>query len=428
MVNDYISSVLKWLLLILQFVFLIQHRADSASIVKYLPGFDGPLPFELETGYIGIGEKDEVQLFYYFIKSERNPEEDPLLLWLSGGPGCSAISGLLLENGPLAMKLDVYNGTVPPLVSTTYSWTKPVGTGFSYSSTHLVNKPSDSGEAKRIHEFLQKGYVLGNPVTERKIDDNHRIPYAHGMALISDELYESLKRICKGEYTYVDPLNTKCLELIDEYHKCIDGLNLYSILQPWCKTENPDCYHRVDSASIVKYLPGFDGPLPFELETGFDEVQLFYYFIKSERNPEEDPVLLWLSGGPGCSAISGLLLENGPLAMKLDVYNGTLPSLVSTTYSWTKPVGTGFSYSRTHLVNKPSDSGEAKRIHEFLQKGYVLGNPVTDGKIDSNHAILYAHGMAFISDEPYEGGGHTPEYKPDESSIMFQRWINGQPL
>ena len=32
-----------------------------------------------------------------------------------------------------------------------------------------------------------------------------------------------------------------------------------------------------------------------------------------------------------------------------------------------QPVGTGFSYSRTSLHNKPSDSGEAKRIHEFLQ-------------------------------------------------------------
>ncbi|CAF2064575.1 unnamed protein product [Brassica oleracea var. botrytis] len=36
MVNDYVSSVLKWLLLFLQLVFLIQN-ADSASIVKYLP-------------------------------------------------------------------------------------------------------------------------------------------------------------------------------------------------------------------------------------------------------------------------------------------------------------------------------------------------------------------------------------------------------
>ena len=28
---------------------------------------------------------DDVLLFYYFVESERNPREDPLLLWLSGG-------------------------------------------------------------------------------------------------------------------------------------------------------------------------------------------------------------------------------------------------------------------------------------------------------------------------------------------------------
>ena len=33
-----------------------------------------------------------------------------------------------------------------------------------------------------------------------------------------------------------------------------------------------------------------------------------------------------------------------------------------------QPVGSGFSYSRTPLVDKVSDTGEVKRIHEFLQK------------------------------------------------------------
>ncbi|KAF8047511.1 hypothetical protein N665_2990s0004 [Sinapis alba] len=152
---------LKLLLLLL---FLLPH-VDSASIIRHLPGFEGPLPFVLETGYIGIGEAEEVQLFYYFIKSERNPEEDPLLLWLSGGPGCSSLSAFLLENGPLTIKLDGYNGGIPSLVSTTYSWTKianviyldqPVGSGFSFSKTPCVDIPSDTGEAKRVHEFLQK--------------------------------------------------------------------------------------------------------------------------------------------------------------------------------------------------------------------------------------------------------------------------------
>ncbi|CDY11113.1 BnaC06g23650D [Brassica napus] len=305
MAKDYVSSILKYLLLHL--VFLSQQHADSASIVKFLPCFEGPLPFELETGYIGVGEEEEVQLFYYFIKSERKPEEDPLLLWLSGGPGCSSIHGLLFENvGPLTMKLEVYNETLPSLVSTTYSWTKPVGTGFSFS-TQLVDTPSDSGEAKRIHEFLHKwlgkneefilnpfyvggdsysgkvvpavvqeiskgmyghrgnmmddtcnhqcfkppinlqGYVLGNPVTGSEVDLNSRIPFAREMTLISDELYESLKKSCKGKYVNVDPGNTECLKLVEEYNKCTKTVNPYLISEPLCETETPDCY-------IYRYL------------------------------------------------------------------------------------------------------------------------------------------------------------------------------
>ncbi|XP_019101295.1 PREDICTED: serine carboxypeptidase-like 9 isoform X4 [Camelina sativa] len=293
------SLILKFLLLLL---FFLSHHAYSGSIIKFLPGFDGPLPFELETGYIGIGEEEEAQLFYYFIKSENNPKEDPLLLWLNGGPGCSSLTALLSEIGPVALKSEVYNGSVPSMFSTTYSWTKvaniifldqPVGAGFSYSRTSL-DKTSDTNEVKMIHEFLQKwlskhpqfisnpfyatgdsyagmivpvlvdeiskgnyiccnppinlqGYVLGNPITHDQVELDYRIPFVHGMSLISDELYQSLKRFCKGNYYNVDPRNTKCLKVVQEYHKCTDKINIHHILFPNCDdtiTQNiaPDCF------------------------------------------------------------------------------------------------------------------------------------------------------------------------------------------
>nr|POE69776.1 serine carboxypeptidase-like 1 [Quercus suber] len=75
----------------------VANLVASQSIIKNLPGFSGDLPFKLETGYVGVGDLDEVQLFYYFIESERSPEDDPLVLWLNGGPGCSALSGLMYE-------------------------------------------------------------------------------------------------------------------------------------------------------------------------------------------------------------------------------------------------------------------------------------------------------------------------------------------
>jgi carboxypeptidase C (cathepsin A) len=51
-----------------------------------------------------VDEVNGGKLFYYFIESEGNPSEDPLVLWLTGGNRCSALSGLIFEIGTMRFK------------------------------------------------------------------------------------------------------------------------------------------------------------------------------------------------------------------------------------------------------------------------------------------------------------------------------------
>ena len=71
-------------------------------------------------------------------------------------------------------------------------------------------------------------------------------------------------------------------------------------------------------------------------------------FFESRNDPENDPVVLWLNGGPGCSSLTGLFLELGPASIDNKL------NIVHNPYSWNsnasvifldQPVNTGYSYS-----------------------------------------------------------------------------------
>ncbi|CAJ2641108.1 unnamed protein product [Trifolium pratense] len=239
------------LLILLHLVF----ATSESNIVKFLPGFQGPLPFVLETGYIEVSETkadENAEVFYYFIESENNPKQDPLLLWLTGGPGCSGFSGLAFEIGPITFTInEEYNGSLPNLALRPHSWTKaisniifldlPAGTGFSYPKTETAVQQSTWKLVHNAHQFLRKEmiYILGNPLTTPKNND-YRIPFNHRMALISDELYLSLQKNCKGNYINIDPQNELCQSVFQSYEETISRVFTLHILEPKCESD----YHK----------------------------------------------------------------------------------------------------------------------------------------------------------------------------------------
>lgn len=145
--------------------------APEADRVTKLPGYDGDLKSTHYSGYIPVGELSGTagQLHYWFIESESNPSEDPVVLWLNGGPGSSSLIGLLTENGQIMTDdetlTDPIDG-VPQVFYNPFGWTQkanvvylesPKGVGFSYcegakTAADCVN--TDDSTAQDAYEFL----------------------------------------------------------------------------------------------------------------------------------------------------------------------------------------------------------------------------------------------------------------------------------
>ncbi|KAI8071446.1 Alpha/Beta hydrolase protein [Gongronella butleri] len=106
------------------------------------------------SGYLDVD--DDKHFFFWFFESRNKPKEDPLLLWLNGGPGCSSLTGLFMELGPCTV-----NKAGDDTVNNPYSWNtnssvifldQPLNVGFSYGNGGASNTVD---AAKHVYAFLQ---------------------------------------------------------------------------------------------------------------------------------------------------------------------------------------------------------------------------------------------------------------------------------
>ncbi|XP_047069451.1 serine carboxypeptidase-like 18 [Lolium rigidum] len=456
--------------------------ASSSKVVTTLPGFDGLLPFHLETGYVEVDEVNGAELFYYFVGSEAGGEDAPFLLWLTGGDHCSVLSGLALEIGPFQFVIEPYNGTVPSLQLNPYAWTKvanvlfvdaPVGAGFSFSrkpegynvgdvsaslqlhellikwftdhpaflGNHLyiggdsyagkivpfiAQKISEGVEAGRSPHLNLKGYLVGNPATGEIIDYSAAVPYAHGVGIISDQLYETIGGHCHGE-DYKYPTNALCAQALDTYKSLLSEVRWGQILLDNCGgfTSTGPGREMDDSAGAGRKILS-------EEKDGAETV-------KRLRNPPPSPTLDCQTYGIYLSYFwandqgtrDALGIKDGTVEEWVRCHNGDVP--------YTADIRSSIKYHRNVTANGYRAlvySGDHDAMVPHLgTQAWVrsLGFPIVDdwrawhlqGQ-SAGFTITYSNNMTFAT---IKGAGHTaPEFEPERCFAMFSRWILNQQL
>ena len=85
------------------FIFLLSYNiiiAQTSERHKVEDLFNGLYDKEIYSGYLKT-DIEGTELFYVFTPSQSSKENDPIILWLNGGPGCSSMAGLFEEIGPV---------------------------------------------------------------------------------------------------------------------------------------------------------------------------------------------------------------------------------------------------------------------------------------------------------------------------------------
>ncbi|CAI9786811.1 unnamed protein product [Fraxinus pennsylvanica] len=455
---------------------LLFNYGASQSIVKTLPGYSGTLPFKLETGYIGVGKNDEVQLFYYFTESQNNPSTDPLFFWFTGGPGCTGLSSLIYEIGPFTFDVANFDGSLPSILLNPYSWTKvasiifldlPVGTGFSYAKTSQGYVSSDTKSVKDSYTFLRKwllnhpmfiknplyvagesyggklipmvaleilrgneaglqppmslqGYIMGNGETILTNDYNSRIPYLHRMALISDQYFESAKTSCNEKYYNRDPNNLQCLHAFQQIEKCIENINLVHILEPNCekfKSSKPDDFGRRRSLSEDDSIGHLMLPA-----SGQDQQWC--------REHNYIPCGVWANDPTVQEALhirTGTITDWSRCNLNIS-YDRNVDNVLQYHEFFSKKGYEVLIFSGDHDLACPyvGTLEWISMLNLTVEDNWRPWN--VDGQV-AGYTEKYKKKDFNLTFATVKGAGHTcAEYKPKECLAMLQRWISRRPL
>ena len=136
---------------------VLSAKSDEATLTGVCPGATSGY-----TGYLNSGSK---HFYFAYFESRSRPEDDPLILWLNGGPGCSSMTGLFMELGPCIVNDDGESARENPNswinAASVFFLDQPIGVGFSYSSnaSYHGGEGGTFAASEDIYAFMKLWYT-----------------------------------------------------------------------------------------------------------------------------------------------------------------------------------------------------------------------------------------------------------------------------
>lgn len=280
-------------------------RSAAQDEVKLLPGLSNKIGFKHYSGYLEADTKKPVNRFwhYWFVESQSDPANDPLVLWLNGGPGCSSLLGLLTELGPF--RLAANNS----IVVNPFAWNKranvifmesPAGVGFSYAvdgdvtadddttaeQNHLALKsflrkfpqysnsplyltgesyggvylPTLAARVDKDPEMNLKGVAIGNGYLDANKLAESLVYFSYYHGLVGKTTWTGLSKHCcdgkepaRGLCKFTNPRRTaECANYVDKATSAIlsSGVNPYNLYDRCYSSDGPNMNLETGTSSV----------------------------------------------------------------------------------------------------------------------------------------------------------------------------------
>mmetsp|Transcript_1969 Transcript_1969/g.2664 ORF Transcript_1969/g.2664 Transcript_1969/m.2664 type:complete len:595 (-) Transcript_1969:175-1959(-) len=421
------------------------------------------------SGYVDISgsqydaDGEDKHLFYWFFEKRAYSKKDevadaaatPLILWLTGGPGCSSTLALLTENGPCSVSQDGSSTEINP-----YSWTEtahvlwldqPAGVGYSYGKENDYNEEMISEDAyyflqgffekhpeystsplfvvgesygghyapaiahkvwtknnMKTDESLLKinlaglavGNGLTNPIEQYKWYPEMAYNNSHGIRVVTEEVYEGMKEAVE-----------KCIPLIEKCNEGDSFLNKFACQSAFivCNIGETSPYQTTGLNPYDIRKPCGDHPLCYD----FSSIEKWLNLDSTKEALHVKESSKWASCNMGINLKfhTDWMKDFSPYVA--DLINAGIPALI---------YAGDVDFICNYLGNKAWTLAlDWDHTKEFNDAGEKEWGSHKDGSAAG--LARTANGLTFL--QVYDAGHMVPSDQPDVALKMIKNFVEG---